>query len=642
MENEMPDRNMEERLVRLHATEPTRSFVDHLERQLTARSTRSPSLRRKSAMGLEGFPRSHPVLARSLVALGILFVLLFAGLSTEPGRALAQQVLRFFYRGESNVWPYPTQGITMVPVTPGKETPLPTPTATKNPGGSLDCGTSNEPTCSVSQLQAHVRFPVKILAALPGDLKFVGALLDTEGFFFDGKTSVDFVYQNQNYTIRLDITETQWGSGEPPAAEVGASAEIRDVLVGKYPGQYLKGAWNGSNNMQWDNTSGMQTLQWKEDDILFSLKVSAAPDAEIPWLTVDELVRTADSMVPYDDRMDASLTTPPEKIHEFTLREVEATAVYPIRKPVILPDGYSLNRALYIAGRNAVCLYYQTPLIANNPDYEGLPLDPPLVIIQSPTAGLPTDDDLSPRLEVETMDSAKVSVGGADGGQAQFASGDLKLKNWCNGDMDTNYGLLWTSGGRSFQIYFAGGPGMPGFLSRLDLIRIAESMTGVSTVPADQLDPEHMRTIDEVRRAAWFEPLFPTLLPEGETFWYANIGEEYGPKRLALFYNDYQFFERPVGNPAVSLKDTVIQMGICPPDALEPVLINGEPGYHIHGVYEFDENGKERWATDDSTPGWLFWRTHGIQIEIAFFRNPIEPYTNETKETLIQIAENMQ
>jgi hypothetical protein len=643
MENNLPVRKMEERLIRLHATEPTRSFVDDLERQLTTRASRSPSLWQKAALGLTVFTRGHPMLARSLVALGILFVVLFAGLSTEPGRALAQQILRFFYRGESDVWSYPTQGITLVPVTPGAEKPLPTPTITKNPVGSLDCGSPSEPECSVGQIQAFVPFPVKILAALPGDLKFIGAVLFSEEWSTGEKTSVNLVYRSEKDAYQLIISEVQWGSGEPSAVEVGASAEIQDVLVGKYPGQYLKGAWNGSNNMQWENTNAIRTLQWKEEDILLDLYVFAAPDAEIPWLTVDELVRIAASMVPYDETMDASLTTPPDKDRELKLAEVEAAAGYPVLTPASLPDGYAFDHALFSSARNCVCLYYQTPLITNNPVYQGFPLDPPLVIIQSPTAALPTDGDLSPRLESETMDIAEVSVGGAEGGKARFVSGDLKLEHWCGGysQMGVNAGLLWTSGGKSFQVYFSGGMGMPGLLGRLDLIRIAESMTGVSTVPADQLDPEHLRTIDEVRRAAWFTPLFPTLLPEGVTFWYSIITEEFGPKRLGLWYDSYLFLEAPVDDPGMALKDEIIRLYEFPPDALEPVLIDGEPGYHIHGVYEFDESGNKKWMTDDSTPGWLFWRTRGIQIEISFFRNPVEPYTKETKETLIRIAESM-
>lgn len=115
-----------------------------------------------------------------LVAVALIGALFF---TLPQGRILAQGILHFFNRGESNFMPGPTSPpLKWVEQTPGvaAATFTPQPSQTSQPASlglafEKDCGTGNAPHCSVEAIRERVSFPVFALTRIPVGMNFAGA-----------------------------------------------------------------------------------------------------------------------------------------------------------------------------------------------------------------------------------------------------------------------------------------------------------------------------------------------------------------------------------------------------------------------------------------------------------------------------------
>ena len=99
--------------------------------------------------------------------------------------------------------------------------------------------------------------------------------------------------------------------------------------------------------------------------------------------------------------------------------------------------------------------------------------------------------------------------------------------------------LTWQSEGQQFDLYSAsGGCATPGGMTHLDLLRVAENLTGQSTHPADELDPDCLRSVAEAEELAGFDVQEPATLPEKARFYFATFAKAPEPSVTLLFLHE--------------------------------------------------------------------------------------------------------
>ncbi len=154
---------------------------------------------------------------------------------------------------------------------------------------------------------------------------------------------------------------------------------------------------------------------------------------------------------------------------------------------------YTYLGAEYTSEQNTACLYF-------NYGQGNLPV---LAIAERPAAGPLDLNDIT----ISTVDIGDgkiitlpivpetVEVGGADGGQGTLITNGVNAGNLCpQKDLSANQALYWQSGGMDYVIFgmldqMQGGV----FISRLEMQHLAENLTGVATLPDDEIDPRKIR-----------------------------------------------------------------------------------------------------------------------------------------------------
>lgn len=285
------------------------------------------------------------------------FALLLAGvvfLTTPQGRAWAQSIMHFFQRGESNImpdvtvtpvkWVEQTPGVAVATVTP--QPPQPTP---PGPAFEATCGAYQVAHCTIEDIRGMVSFPVFALAEPPDGMHFAGAT--------GGPDQVHLYYDTPDQTGFLLIVQQPYtGTGNQLAMEVGADAEIQNVLVGPVQAEYVKGSYDGSSNPPvWNSNLDLQQLRWVNQSMLFTLYHNGTQ----PRLSRDDLVTLAASLtdgpvgVNGQPAMLANITPSPEPtfdphtLYPLTLAEAEAQAGFVLLSPPRLPETYSFIGAAY-------------------------------------------------------------------------------------------------------------------------------------------------------------------------------------------------------------------------------------------------------------------------------------------------------
>ena len=160
-----------------------------------------------------------------------------------------------------------------------------------------------------------------------------------------------------------------------------------------------------------------------------------------------------------------------------------------------LLEGYVLESTTLHEATQSACLEYRHP---------GANGDSVLLIAQGPIASAPPLEKIPDLPEYLSLQEA-VTIGGAE--KSSRVAG-WKRSAWACSELaaqeHTPYSyalapwLTWQFEGRQFDLYSAsGGCATPGGMTHLDLLRVAESITGQSTHPADELDPDCLLSVAE-------------------------------------------------------------------------------------------------------------------------------------------------
>jgi len=175
------------------------------------------------------------------------------------------------------------------------------------------------------------------------------------------------------------------------------------------------------------------------------------------------------------------------------------------------------------------------------------PPTPSLTIAESKKEVLPLPEDLTMQgLDQDQvfLETADVRVGGTRDEKGLYVYGNLDPSKICGIQSFQNQVLVTQLEGLNVSIIAQkeGPMGMiRNWLTQQEMVRLAESITGVSTIDENQLDPEFLTSIEDIRQMAGIPLKFPTKLPEGMNFTYGQVLNEETIRKVILNYsNDNQ------------------------------------------------------------------------------------------------------
>jgi len=440
------------------------------------------------------------------VAGAILFVcilILAVVLATPGGRAWANNALLFFLRSKSNTLLIPTQDPANLIEVPQTVTAFPEPIVLPDTGTlspfHQECGSLPYPRCSLVHLSNMLDFPVTGLSEAPDGFDFTGAT--------GGPDQAVLLYQGEGGALYLAQGPVDRVS--PGDFEIAADAEVEAVFIDGLPGEYLQGGWAGLGILEpgevgWEYEPGKQTLRWEQAGILYTLWYYPSKSADQYSLDKSQLVELASQITDRADKLE-----PPLPSQFLSMEQVETRSGFTPIQPAWLPEGYTLAGASYAPDRNAVCLHYRYFQEAAST----------LTLFQS-YGWLPTIEDIkiTSLYQGQPIDIpvsiTTVPVGGSENGVATLAINGVNLGQICGGvELTTNKALLWRADGMNFILgavldQFQG----RGFLSNLEMGRVAESLSGVPNLQWAELDPERITSLQEIKSIAGFPVRLPTRM----------------------------------------------------------------------------------------------------------------------------------
>lgn len=202
----------------------------------------------------------------------LMLALIFA--ATPQGSALAQEILLFFTRTQSDSYYSPVSDLTFEETTPFHE----------------ECGISIHPLCSVEQVRSKVDFEVKEPSALPDGMYFEGAT--------GGPDFIELAYLHKDVDrMGGELSIGVEAIGQPSDVGTGIaakSAPIERVQIGDLPGEYYTGMLfqDEYGNVTWQPDEPVSTLRWEDNGSTYTLIYYSKRHS----LTKEDLVRVAESM----------------------------------------------------------------------------------------------------------------------------------------------------------------------------------------------------------------------------------------------------------------------------------------------------------------------------------------------------------
>lgn len=587
---------------------------------LQARFEASTSINKPKWKGIPMKPQlPHQNRLRLAAFLALAFVVA-AGifLATPQGQAWAQSArtfaARFFHQRDSDLLP---TGPTPTAVTPmplvHASTQNAAPAATPTPPG---CDMISNAHCSIAEIQPKVPFPIRQFSRLPQDVYFRGAVMDHQ--------RATLVYGCPAGCLILLSQEPMNEQTAPPW--VGASAQVKTVPIqtanGPIQGEYVQGIYSNHTDpstVTWDSDAQNFMLAWEESGIYHFIQWLMpvnGPAAQKPDESL--LIELAQTLT----------TSTPQALNLSRLAsagDASLAAGFPVKTPADLPKGWNENYFTVEPETGFVCLSYFSD---GSMDRE----HPRLFLRQSistPPSSLPPSDPKSQNFRQET-----VAVGGADDGGQYTRGFFIAPKNACGGISEfsaMNEALTWQADGYSFEIFGEVDNFSSFSVTQMDLVRMAESLTGVSTIPKDQPDPGHLWSLAEVEQYTGQHVLSPAVLPETYGFVTGVVTEN----QILLSYQSTEptALDTMQSKPRIYLYQCSQTQGAedpcrqdlaeIPEEAREAVQINGISGVYAKGMAGSspETNWEKQWYTDDMFhTRRLFWQANGVsfRLEVLF------------------------
>ncbi len=460
---------------------PWHTFQERLQASTDKQSQRGISMKTQT-VSTKTF---HPTARLAAI---IVLALLFAGavfFITPQGQAIAQSLLRFFTRSQSNFIPAPTDvPLVWVEQTPGILAAIPSPMPTLTGAAfSSECGDFRSPRCSIEQIRSKVKFPIKELGVLPAAMVFIGAT--------GGPDQVFISYDSQDHKGFLSLTQAPWtGSPEQTDWKIGPNAVVETVQIGSLTGEYVKGSFgyrSGETQETWNENSGIQNLRLVDQGVYIVLQ-GFGLDGQ---LDRDGMVALAQNLttgpvsaistpVPSLTPTTTSIPPTPEPAYQFILSLPEAgqKAGFTVRAPTYLPENLAYIGASYDPVTHSVSLSFHYNN-SNNPDaMDGLMIREELVVDadRCNLCGFKVGDSAAGWADKSGTivgTSATIEMVQIGNGKGQYVEGIWKgTDNGPAWDADPYAKRLrWQANGIAYEFFYAGME-----ITKEDMLAIARSM----------------------------------------------------------------------------------------------------------------------------------------------------------------------
>jgi hypothetical protein len=386
----------------------------------------------------------------TIVYLAIFWLFVFFTL-TPQGRAIAQTLLEFFTRTDQQSFPLseeelvviyspvPTYVLSLVEVTPQ-------PSLSNLGGNCSNSETLGTYTCEIQQIEDQLGVDLKEFSSTPASWSFMSIYAPLQNHVLINYQSGGGYLTLSQGTGNFPI-DSDWEKVPTPA--------VQQIKIGEYQGEYVNGSFgllNGAKEATWESDKGMQRIRWKEGERWFEIFEANGPGVT-GYMDQSTLITLATSMVYQPEKLDQIDI---DFIPNITL--AERVSGFDVKEPTLLPKDIIFDSATYDPERHSVTLIY---------GYRSLR------IVQTPIESA-LIKNLSSYKNVEI-----VKVGYANG---QFGISPAQKTIWESATppvfpTDNSYSvLLWQKDDMIYQIYFDHSFSNGGYLTKDDMIRIAESL----------------------------------------------------------------------------------------------------------------------------------------------------------------------
>ena len=410
----------------------------------------SPRLEKKlsSAPWTPQAIRRHRALA--LLYLTAILFIAFIGL-TPQGHAFAQRIIEFFTITDQSSFPlseeeldplnapYEPRALSLVDVTPL----APLSDYCSNPEG---LGTYE---CEIQRVELQLGYDLKEFSTNPSGWYFRQAMSSQDYAVITYQTGGGY----------LDLRQ---GIGDfPPDSdwEKAPSSAVQQVKIGEYDGEYVNGFFwlkNGDTKLTWMSTGADQRIRWREGERWFEVLEFSGPGTS-GYLNKQALISLASNMVYQLENSEQTAKVDLDSIPNIPL--AEKICQCDILQPRKLPnENTHFDYVRYDPQQKSITLHY---------GYRALR------IVQTPVESA----------LIKNLDSYKmletVEVNGAIG---QFGVSPAQKTIWESATppvftTNNSYNiLLWEKDGTIYQIYFDQSFSGGGYLTKDQMIEIAESL----------------------------------------------------------------------------------------------------------------------------------------------------------------------
>lgn len=212
-------------------------------------------------------PRLVAGIALAVILIGVLFF------TTPQGQAMAQSMLQFFTRTESNE--LPLQSFQLTPPLPAAGTRTP------NPASIIDA------KLEITEVELQAGYDVFEPSWIPSNLTFAGASIEDPKI-----VRIFFRYMDTNGLVFRQ--EPVPGSEDCELCNmVGPDAPVEEVAISNTTGEYVEGVWKlTEQGPVWESDPYLKTLRWQKDGMAFELLYMGPPDT----LSMEDMITIAESI----------------------------------------------------------------------------------------------------------------------------------------------------------------------------------------------------------------------------------------------------------------------------------------------------------------------------------------------------------
>ncbi len=571
---------------------------------------------------------------RFAIAAIIIIILSLGLIFTPAGKALADEIVRFFNPAAGTSFPLPPEEV--FPLLP-TDTPEPTHAAQLLPAEQIKPVTSQATSTPFLNLSAEQMQNLDSITAQ--DL--VDFPIQAPGYLPEGYRLDRIFYDDKNRTVNMEYTSSKpveeptlhIAQGKPLMQDLaGASLSSEDIQINGTTARLMRGSWEvspGGGRPLWQDYPDDITILWQAEDITVSVQVQQNAASNANSISREELIKTAESVSHCQ-----------EQDYVCNVRQAGIAAGFTPWQFPQAPEGLSFKNTYYLPTQTAIW-------------YGGI--DGELGILQSRNNF--SSQEESEWFSVPQDSIQKVIVAGQP---AEYVNGSFFNKagedhaTW-NPDSG-QIRLRWKNGDYWFQIVKWGAPEM----EPQELADLAGTLTNdpnrVDSKEQEKAAPMMgdvvYNSIAEIRDAAKFKILTPAILPDGLPFSHARLTS---PQSAMLFYGDFAADKMHTNGPCliviISQADVTSAApedfyALYPAKAIEDVQVAGQPAKLLHGTImtygtEKGQPTKQPEWTDPDGILTLSWKTEDGEFTIQFNPTPASGMRLD-KADLIKIGESLQ